>query len=740
MISQIRSDGASLPSRSCHGAPAWAVALAVVGLAMVVSSRGVAAPPPDSWSEAMTRIRWVCYTSPDGNLNRQIEPTPRAIKEDLRLLRQAGFTGLITYSADGLMGRDFAELASTLGFEGLIIGVWDPKNKGELTSARNCRDIPIVLGYSIGNEGYPKRYTYQQLKAAIEDLRTQTGKPVTTTEEIDDYFADKALLELGDWVCVNAHPFFHNRRQVDESVTYTLGAYQELKRRTDRLIMFKEAGLPTEGAGGLSEENQLDYYRSLEKAKAEGRIFFAYFEGFDLPWKTHLAVEPHWGLFRVQRRSEGAPLERSPKLLAKSLTDTYREQVRLPDDQGKLLPPDARTSLSIDALYIASGALGDIGDLKVGAGEGKAVQFTYTPLGHGPHEWDNKFVEDQVNTEPARQVGMMWLSPPTYWGTHRDGGHDLRALKPKAITFEARSLNGPVWVQFVAGGVRWRWRRDVARHWVKTETFYPDTLPPLQLGTQKLANGWQRYFCRLPALRPEELRRVVGAFGVVISWADNGFGPRSTSEERSRAKFVFEVRNIRLTSQPDPRPPTPGFAVYTDAQADDNHYKPSGLMGDFGDIFVNETWEQNPHSERTCIRVAYEGRGNGPSQPHDYPGPCRWSGLYWQYPANNWGKSEFWNGIGYDLRGAKRLVFWARADKPCQVEFFAGGIDAPYGDSQKFGRREVFTINPQWTQYMIDLGDTDLRSIIGGFGWSANQDANPDGAVFYLDDIIYIYM
>jgi len=166
----------------------------------------------------------------------KIEATPEALEEDLLLLRRAGFTGLITYTANGVQGEKLTELASALGFKGLIVGIWDPKNPKELEAAKCCASNPIVLGYSVGNEGYKEggkdRYTLDELSAAIRDLRQATGRKATTTEQIDDYYGDKALLEIGDWVLVNAHPYFHSKLEPDRAVQWTVSAYEDLQKRT----------------------------------------------------------------------------------------------------------------------------------------------------------------------------------------------------------------------------------------------------------------------------------------------------------------------------------------------------------------------------------------------------------------------------------------------------------------------------------------------------------------------------
>ncbi|MCW5852109.1 MAG: hypothetical protein KIT87_18695, partial [Anaerolineae bacterium] len=49
----------------------------------------------------------------------------------------------------------------------------------------------------------------------------------------------------------------------------------------------------------------------------------------------------------------------------------------------------------------------------------------------------------------------------------------------------------------------------------------------------------------------------------------------------------------------------------------------------------------------------------------------------------------------------------------------------------------VTTLTTQWTQYSIDVSQADLHYVLGGFGWVANALNNPQGAVFWLDDVRY---
>ena len=134
---------------------------------------------------------------------------------------------------------------------------------------------------------------------------------------------------------------------------------------------------------------------------------------------------------------------------------------------------------------------------------------------------------------------------------------------------------------------------------------------------------------------------------------------------------------------------------------------------------------ENPYFGKTCLKITYVNKAtNG----------ARWAGIYWQYPANNWGGQDG----GFDLSKATKVTFWARGAKGGEriEEFKIGGIMGEYSDSDSSGIGPV-VLTKDWKQYTIDLAGKDLSYIIGGFCWATNLDVNPDGATFYLDEIKY---
>lgn len=184
------------------------------------------------------------------------------------------------------------------------------------------------------------------------------------------------------------------------------------------------------------------------------------------------------------------------------------------------------------------------------------------------------------------------------------------------------------------------------------------------------------------------------------------------------------------------------FYVYKDGNSAEDHFFASGLMGDFADLSVDLYNKENPYSGSSCVKIAYKPaavQGTG------------WAGLYWQYPANNWGDIP----TGYDLRRATKLTFWARGEKGGEVinTFQMGGISGKYGDT---GAKAIgpITLSKDWKQYAIDLHYVDgsiiftkenwqcwpfmepLSRIIGGFCWATSLDVSgKNPIVFYLDEI-----
>ena len=160
------------------------------------------------------------------------------------------------------------------------------------------------------------------------------------------------------------------------------------------------------------------------------------------------------------------------------------------------------------------------------------------------------------------------------------------------------------------------------------------------------------------------------------------------------------------------------FVIYSDKGSSSNHYAASGSMGNMKAAKVDDGCRSNPHSGTTCIRIEYKDDGD-------------WAGVAWQDPANDWGTAPG----GWNLTGAKKLVFWARGDKGGEIAGFKFGIlesDKKYPDSATGGLDGV-ELTTEWKEYSIDLTGKDLSCLKTGFVWTVVGQGKP--VVFFLDDI-----
>lgn len=189
------------------------------------------------------------------------------------------------------------------------------------------------------------------------------------------------------------------------------------------------------------------------------------------------------------------------------------------------------------------------------------------------------------------------------------------------------------------------------------------------------------------------------------------------------------------------------FYIFADRGSRLNHYIPSGWMGDYGDLKLNQSWtkdvakpmkkmtkdekkameakKDSKAKEDTCLQIRYTAeRKQG----------AGWAGIYWQHPANNWGDKRG----GYDLSKYTKMTFWAKGENGDEVvdKFFIGGItgQTEEGDSDEASISPV-ELTKDWELYEISLEGLDMSHIIGGFGFAANADANPDGFTIYIDEI-----
>jgi len=175
--------------------------------------------------------------------------------------------------------------------------------------------------------------------------------------------------------------------------------------------------------------------------------------------------------------------------------------------------------------------------------------------------------------------------------------------------------------------------------------------------------------------------------------------------------------------------------VYSDKNAPGNKYIASGWMGDTGDIRFNDQETTEVGEGTTAIKITYtaqKSHGNG------------WAGIYWQSAQNNWGMRN----TGLDLTGFNKLVFKAKGKEGGEIitNAKAGGIttNSATGDPVEFpdtvdAESEPIRLTNDWQEYYINLVDTDLSYVNGGFALIFNADQTGGEQTIYLDDIRYTY-
>ncbi len=161
---------------------------------------------------------------------------------------------------------------------------------------------------------------------------------------------------------------------------------------------------------------------------------------------------------------------------------------------------------------------------------------------------------------------------------------------------------------------------------------------------------------------------------------------------------------------------------------------PSGFMNDPGGITLSAGApgatcpDRAPSAGGSCYVITW--KSTGPS----------WAGVYWQYPANNWGSEP---GLPI-AAGAKQVTFYAKGAVGGEsVSFGAGGLGtnpAPgmFGDTVK-ATTGAETLTTEWQQFTMSVsGMTYSGGVLGGFVWTAasSNDGGTNGDItFYVDDV-----
>ncbi len=173
-----------------------------------------------------------------------------------------------------------------------------------------------------------------------------------------------------------------------------------------------------------------------------------------------------------------------------------------------------------------------------------------------------------------------------------------------------------------------------------------------------------------------------------------------------------------------------------DTFAVSDYFAPSGAMGDGatpGHIVTvqNGDCKERPEGARgDCYVFTYT------------PGSELWGGVYFQYPADNWGTAP---GKLVEPVFSKVHFYAAINREEQEATFIVGGIGMnddtmEYRDSFQIETTE--TIGMDWKEFSIDIAEQEYESVLGAFAWSIGYppDTDPEAAepmVLYIDDLVW---
>lgn len=178
------------------------------------------------------------------------------------------------------------------------------------------------------------------------------------------------------------------------------------------------------------------------------------------------------------------------------------------------------------------------------------------------------------------------------------------------------------------------------------------------------------------------------------------------------------------------KPSGPKWYIYQDADSILNHGEWTNWMAerDPGRMMeLSFVDSQNPYSGLTALRVNANFQHSS------------WGGIAVASEPNYWGETP--SDFAYDLRNARRLVFYARGENGGEMIRIKVAIagDQPYGDSAKSpAATRWIRLTRDWQRYELSLQGCDLRRVITPFVFVTDRAHNEERAItFYLDEIYF---
>lgn len=205
------------------------------------------------------------------------------------------------------------------------LGVWVDGNS--TTLQRQTNDLYSTLkqygashvdGVTVGNEVIFAQYaTASDLGSYMNNIRTQLGTmnlgktlPVGTADLASNWAGNSAIIQDGDYLMANDHPYFANVT-VDIAANWTIQFLNDnvVNVAGNKPVIISEVGWPTANKDRVapvpvaSMQSFQQFLDTWVCAVNSLGVPYYFFEAFDEPWKAiqFNDLESHWGLFYSNR-------------------------------------------------------------------------------------------------------------------------------------------------------------------------------------------------------------------------------------------------------------------------------------------------------------------------------------------------------------------------------------------------------------------------------------------------------
>jgi hypothetical protein len=249
--------------------------------------------------------KWVSYDSPSFHPEKHKDVTMEEMTRELKPLHdQANFDGLVTFN----ISPDVAEVAAAQHFKAVVLGVYvekpennpekweDDTDKSIRRAIRHHRDHPqnIIVGYIVGHNA-SNAIPLDKLAAWMQELRSATGKPVTSTFQLANYQGPRGekIRELGDFYAPDIQEPFQHDPTPHAMVLHVRSVLSLLMQLPEKPIMMQMVCYPAfppdrdpKTVPNMTEKDQADFYTELTRdVFLPPGIQLAVFAGLNVSWK-----------------------------------------------------------------------------------------------------------------------------------------------------------------------------------------------------------------------------------------------------------------------------------------------------------------------------------------------------------------------------------------------------------------------------------------------------------------------